>query len=285
MKNKALMAIFLAILIYMTGCATIAPQRQAMLQKTIPICYGEKECEAKWAAARRWILNNANRKIQIYSNDLIETYNPERCSPGLAARIVKEPTGDGGYFIVATVWCDNIFGCIPKRADALLDFNNYVNSVIVKDDAPYKDLLKKDYYSKPKIGVYLQYINGQVIVKSVFAGSPAEKAGIKPQDVIIQFNNQNITDSEKFIDMVGKVKFGEKIEMKVKRHNDIISLLLEFPSEKEIQEIVKSDTTTIFKTEPEDIENKLESLNRLLNKGLITQEEYNKKKTELLENY
>lgn len=285
MKNRVIMAFSFTILVYITGCATITSQQQAILRETVPMCYGEKECEAKWAAARKWILNNASRKIQIYSDDFIETYNPEPRSPGLAARVIKEPAGNDGYAIIATVWCNNIFGCVPKKVDALLDFNNYVNSVTVVDDSAYKDILMRDNYAKPKLGLYLQYLNQKLIVKGVATGSPANKAGIIPQDVIEQFNEQNITGTQQFLNLLGEISFGEKAEIVVRRRGNNIPLTLKLPTREEIQEYAKSDSVPVFRTDQEDIENKLESLNRILKKGLITQEEYNIKKRELLEKY
>lgn len=287
MKNKVFIPILLFTFLSITGCATITPKQQAKMNETVPMCFEEKDCEAKWAAARRWVLNNISRKIQIYSDDLIETYNPAPQSTLLAARVVKEPNprGHGGYFISASVWCDNPIGCHPKKVDAIVSFNNYVNSAVFEDDTIYKNLLKEDNYSKPKMGVYSTYINGKLIVKTVLSGSPAKKAGIKNQDIIVQFNGQNIANAKDLYGQLGKVNFGDKIEIKVKRKGRIVPLTLEFPSKEEIKIIRRSDKTNTVKTEQDDIEDKIESLNRLLKKELITQEEYDKKKKELLEKY
>jgi hypothetical protein len=114
------------------GCAT--PQQrtdqQAEFQRTIPTCKSDRECELKWSAARQWVLQNAGMKIQHITNDFIETYNPVgRNSAALAARVVKEPILEGGYRLVITTWCGNMFGCVPNASDAALQFDRTVNAV------------------------------------------------------------------------------------------------------------------------------------------------------------
>lgn len=113
-----------------SGCATSgieAAAAQRRFQATIPTCGGGKECEVKWAAARRWVLSSSSMKIQHYSPDFIETFNPEAYSAGIAARVTKEPFSNTDYRIVVEVWCNNLFGCVPPIAQASQAFNDFVN--------------------------------------------------------------------------------------------------------------------------------------------------------------
>ncbi|MTI64403.1 hypothetical protein [Methylophaga sp.] len=113
------------------GC-TANPKRDQIRQQyysTIPTCSSEKECEIKWSAARRWVLNNARMKLQHVEDDYLETYNSVGNTTNLAARVVKEPMGTGNsYRIVVTTWCANWFVCVPDKWEAALDFNRTVNS-------------------------------------------------------------------------------------------------------------------------------------------------------------
>lgn len=112
------------------GCATSgvdAAAAQQRFQKTIPICNDGKECEVKWSAARRWVLSNSSMKIQHYSPDFIETFNPEAYGAGIAARVTKEPVSNSDYRIVVEVWCNNMFGCVPPSLQAAQSFNDFVN--------------------------------------------------------------------------------------------------------------------------------------------------------------
>lgn len=288
MRYKFLWVITGTFLAVISGCVSTAPKQVAIVQENFPMCYGKKDCEVKWAAARRWVLENSNRKIQIYSDDLIETYNPEKNSIFLAARITKEPVGaEGEYYIVPNVWCDNwIFGCTPKKADALMDFNNYVNSVVVNDESFYKNALKDSKYIKPIMGAALIYTSsGKVIVKKVFSGSPAEKAGIKTQDRIYRFDRNIVYKIDALLSMIEKVPFGQEVQVEVIRGSVQVQLSLKFPTKDELNTIRESDGLIDSKNFSDNFEEKIGSLSRLLKKGLLTQEEYDKKKTQLLEKY
>lgn len=114
------------------GCAvTPSPERQAMIDKinrTVPTCSGTDDCNAKWEAAQLWVVHNSGYKIQTATGVLIETYNPSKSSPNIAARVTKEPQGGGTYRILVSVWCDNIFGCRPDAYQSALDFNRVVGA-------------------------------------------------------------------------------------------------------------------------------------------------------------
>lgn len=131
MKTKTTLAAILAAAM-LAGCATTPdPKRQAVLDeinRTIPTCAGADDCNAKWEAAQLWVVHNAAYKIQTATSVLIETYNPSKSDPGIAARITKEPQGGGKYRLLVAVWCDNMFGCIPDAYHSALDFNRVVSA-------------------------------------------------------------------------------------------------------------------------------------------------------------
>lgn len=110
------------------GCATpVDPALQAAVQNTIPVCSSQKECEVKWNAAQRWVVNNAGMKLQHITPELLQTYNPGD-SMRLAVEVIKEARQDGSYRIVAKIWCGNPFGCDRNIWQAILDFQNTVNA-------------------------------------------------------------------------------------------------------------------------------------------------------------
>lgn len=115
------------------GCASTPSPEQEMKKSeylnTIPICDIKLDCTAKWEAAQLWVAKNAGYKIQTATNVVIETFNPTRDDTYLAAKITKEPIGSGKYKIVATLWCNNMFGCNPNKWDASVNFNKFVNQV------------------------------------------------------------------------------------------------------------------------------------------------------------
>lgn len=118
------------------------------LLDTMPFCDNEADCAAKWEAAQAWVATNCGMKIQTVTNVLIQTYGSD--STKLAATVIKEPKGDGKYNIKASIYCGNIFGCIPNQWDALQGFQDYVNGfgtkkIIdnAKNDAGILSMLKK----------------------------------------------------------------------------------------------------------------------------------------------
>ena len=129
--KKILSSLFLAgSVIALSGCAT-SPEKQAKqaeLNKTVPVCSSKADCDATWEAAQLWVIHHANYKIQIANNVIIETYHPVGGTPSIGARVTKEPIGGGKYALFVSVYCDNMFGCVPDSLDAALDFNRTVSA-------------------------------------------------------------------------------------------------------------------------------------------------------------
>lgn len=97
-----------------------------LFEKSKPTCSGEADCKVKWDAAQLWVIHNAGFKIQNITDVLIETYNPTKGSPNLAAMVTKEPKGKGRYEIDVTLTCANDYGCTPDVWKAGIDFNRTV---------------------------------------------------------------------------------------------------------------------------------------------------------------
>jgi C-terminal processing protease CtpA/Prc len=58
------------------------------------------------------------------------------------------------------------------------------------------------------------------LVRSVSEDSPAEKAGIKEDDIVIEFNGKPIADSDDLVKAVGGAKAGETVDLVVVRKDD-----------------------------------------------------------------
>jgi len=118
----------------LVGCATAAPNPQVVreFQATVPTCDNQQRCAVKWEAAQAWVVNHSAFNLQIATDVLIQTYNPPLNGGNSAFdryRVVKEPLGGGQYRIVISVWCINVFTCVPDTWQAALDFNRYVGSI------------------------------------------------------------------------------------------------------------------------------------------------------------
>ena len=113
----------------MAGCATTEQRsaHRAQYAETIPKCTEARECEVKWSAARRFVNTHSAKKLQMLTNDYMETYGPGNAEPGLSWRVSKEPAGSG-YRFVAEAWCANIFGCQPDALKTMVEFNSFVDA-------------------------------------------------------------------------------------------------------------------------------------------------------------
>ncbi|WP_227762048.1 trypsin-like peptidase domain-containing protein [Zhaonella formicivorans] len=86
-----------------------------------------------------------------------------------------------------------------------------------------QDLMNKGKVSRPWIGVYLQPVTKELadyfglpkeegaVVTSVIPGSPADKAGLKRGDVILEFNKKQIKTTTDLQEAVQQVKIGQKV--------------------------------------------------------------------------
>tara|TARA_S200000501_G_scaffold378374_1_gene440628 strand:- start:1914 stop:3056 length:1143 start_codon:yes stop_codon:yes gene_type:complete len=64
------------------------------------------------------------------------------------------------------------------------------------------------------------------IIAGVLRGGPAEKAGIKPGDILLTVANQPINDTVTMLNLISKLKPGKNIEITVLRDSNITSLNL-----------------------------------------------------------
>jgi serine protease Do len=67
-------------------------------------------------------------------------------------------------------------------------------------------------------------VNSGVLVNDIVSGGPAEKAGIKRGDVIIQFNDSDVTSAQQFPLVVAESEVNQKVSLKLIRHGKTISV-------------------------------------------------------------
>ena len=89
-----------------------------------------------------------------------------------------------------------------------------------------QDLINVGYIVRPYLGVstetivndYYAYwydlsVNSGVRITSVDADSPAGKAGLQVNDVIVKFNGQDITDAQQLIDAINQAQVGQSVDV------------------------------------------------------------------------
>jgi serine protease Do len=78
--------------------------------------------------------------------------------------------------------------------------------------------------SRAFIGVVRDEEADDARIAEVAAESPAEKAGVKPGDVITRFDGKEVTTFESLVELVGEKRPGDKVKIEVKRGDDTFLL-------------------------------------------------------------
>jgi S1-C subfamily serine protease len=91
-------------------------------------------------------------------------------------------------------------------------------------------------FIRPWFGAYMRSLTPQlaqqlglpdaagVLVMLAYEGSPAEKGGVKPGDVIVEFNGKPIRDLIDLRNRVAETDIGQKVSMRIRRGRDELSL-------------------------------------------------------------
>ena len=105
-------------------------QKEFQEIRAIPTCSSERECKTKWDAAQLWVAKNADFKIRIANDVMIETFSSLNKDTAHDSYVIitKEPLGDGKYLIKPMIKCESRLFCFKSSDEQKRKFNNYVNS-------------------------------------------------------------------------------------------------------------------------------------------------------------
>ncbi|SFF99059.1 Do/DeqQ family serine protease [Desulfotomaculum arcticum] len=86
-------------------------------------------------------------------------------------------------------------------------------------------LIQKGKISRPYMGVYIQTLTADLasqlnlnskqgaIIAGIVPDSPADKAGLKQGDIVLEINKQKVTDAANITDLIQKSKVGSKVTL------------------------------------------------------------------------
>ena len=117
-------------------------------------------------------------------------------------------------------------------------------------------LEKKGHVTRGWLGVGIQEVTPELakslglkeekgaLVAQVFSGSPAERAGIEPGDVIMEFDGKEIVDSKDLPHTVASTPVGKSVTVKVSRDGKVIERQVKLGEMEEKGVAVSQDTSS-----------------------------------------
>lgn len=129
MHNKKLTKYLSALLLLLLTSCAASPEMQARrdeYDRTIPTCSNDSDCQAKWQAARAWVVANSDFGIRSESDSRIMATSNIVSQGGLGAVVDRVANGNDYQFLV-DLECFSAYGC-PNILDSMLDFNRSVNA-------------------------------------------------------------------------------------------------------------------------------------------------------------
>jgi hypothetical protein len=126
-----------SVIVILVACATpeqqaeqraIQQEAAARYAANIPTCSSDKECQVKWSAARRWVLDHCAYKLQHITGDFMETFSSgDMADTRMWCRVTKSATSETAYRIELENGVNNPFAT-GGMADLRWDFNHYVTA-------------------------------------------------------------------------------------------------------------------------------------------------------------
>lgn len=81
-----------------------------------------------------------------------------------------------------------------------------------------------DSPSRPWLGIFGDTDESRVRVRQVQAGSPADEAGLKPEDVIVAFDEADVTTFPEVVTRLQSLRPGDTVTLQVNRYGTLVDL-------------------------------------------------------------
>jgi serine protease Do len=139
------------------------------------------------------------------------------------------PGNSGGPLLDSAGWVIGVNVAVSQAGENI-GFAIPIN--VVKDSI--KNFETTGKFSRPYLGVRYQMIDQKTamlngvpqgaFVVEVVSGSPAEKAGIKENDILMEIAGEKLSSDQSLADVVSKKKVGEKVKVKIYREEKTLEL-------------------------------------------------------------
>jgi serine protease Do len=76
----------------------------------------------------------------------------------------------------------------------------------------------------PFLGVHLDSDAAECVIAEVVPDSPAEKAGLRPGDVVLRFDDQRVADADDLVSRTGRTRPGDEVALEVRRDRTVLKV-------------------------------------------------------------
>ena len=122
------------------------------------------------------------------------------------------PAGEGGFIGIGFAIPINM---AKRSIESLMKTGKVTRGYLAASIAPVTEELAKEFKVSDTAGAFVQ---------DVTRGGPADKAGIKPGDVIRKFDNRAVTDSEQLLAIVASESPGSTVPVAILRNGEPLTL-------------------------------------------------------------
>jgi len=154
--------------------------------------------------------------------------------------ITSNPGADGGAVVTADGKLVGMIGRVieSKSTGTRLNYAVPVDLLakFVAGESPVEPLPQPTIAAKADLGIRLFSLGGRrgpAFIDRVLPGSPAARAGLKTDDLVVTIGGQVVRDAADFKRIADALAVGTEVVVEVKRKNELISVRLTSVSEKQ----------------------------------------------------
>lgn len=149
--------------------------------------------------------NDRNLIIDNEALDILDTYN----------KIVSSYYGEVSKEDLSKSAIDGMMDELDEQYTRYMD-NEDTTDLNTKLDGTYKG-----------VGIQVTKVDGNIIVHKVYNDTPASKAGLKENDIIIKVNDYEVQESDEMEKVSALIKEKDKTNLTIKRGDEVKDLTLE----------------------------------------------------------
>ncbi len=175
------------------------------------------------------ILSAKGRSLQLFKDyDAIESF--------LQTDAAINPGNSGGPLVDVNGRLLGINTAIASKSGLFEGYSFAIPSRLVQRIAD--DIIQYGSYQRAFLGVEIYPLSSEaasrlgveitqgVVIETLSEGGNAQKAGLRPNDIIVRANQRNIKEIADLTEIVGRAKVGDLLELSIYRGNELVEIVV-----------------------------------------------------------